>query len=245
MLDSASVHKLSHSSQWLDYFRYNRDSLSEIPWDDPYQLTGDEKMTIAHSIRNFQLGESSEGVHLMKLARGYATHTNDPAWVIVMKLFIGEEQRHARDLGRFMRQQDIALAQKHWSDSWFRKARRLANLEVALAVLLTAEAVATIYYAALGSATQSYLLRALCQQIVQDEVQHVSFQAATLGLMRTNYATWQLLIVDATYWIFFRMTLLVVWCDHHPVLRAGGYSFTTFYQACCQVIQQAYQRMQE
>lgn len=243
MPDSTSVHQPSHSSQWLDYFRYNRDTLRKIPWSDPYPLTADEKVTIAASIRKFQLGESSEGVHLMKLARSYATRTHDPNWVMVVKLFIGEEQRHARHLGRFMQQQDIALAQQHWSDSWFRKARHLANLEVALAVLLAAEAIATIYYAALGSATQSPILRALCDQIVQDEAQHVSFQATTLGLMRANYTTWHLLAVDGIYWVFFRMTLLVVWCDHQAVLRAGGYSFATFSKACRQVIQQAYKQM--
>lgn len=227
-------------ADWLAYFHANRLNLLSIPWDSQSQLTDAERLAIAHSIRNFQLGESSEGCHLMKLARAYAARVNEPVWVEVVKLFIGEEQRHARDLGRFMQQQDIPLAKQHWSDSLFRRLRHLANLEVALGVLLAAEAIATVYYPALGQATQSPVLQRICQQISQDEVQHVQFQSETLGTIRQAYSAWQLLIVDLLYWGFFRSTVVAVWFDHASVLKTSGYSFWTFSRAACQAMEKAY-----
>ena len=62
---------------WLAYFRHNRDRLRSLPWDCSYQLTDQERSTIATSIQAFQLGESSEGCHLMRLARQDAAHRDD------------------------------------------------------------------------------------------------------------------------------------------------------------------------
>ena len=92
------------SAQWLDYFLYNRENLLPLPWNCPYQITEKERRTISHSIRNFQLGESSEGSNLIKAARDYAADSGDATYIDTVKLFIAEEQRHARDLGRFMQQ---------------------------------------------------------------------------------------------------------------------------------------------
>jgi hypothetical protein len=232
------------SLNWLQYFYKNREHLLLIPWNSQYQLTAQEKTVIAYSIQKFQLGESSEGAHLMKLARAYAEQVGDPHWVEVVKLFIGEEQRHAKDLARFMQQQQIPLTKHHWSDSLFRKLRRLANLKMALAILLTAEIIATVYYKALGNATESPVLQQLCSQILQDEVQHVRFQAETLGKIRHTYSGWQLALVDAFYYWFFRITTIAVWLDHYSVLHASGYTFREFYQAVCEAMQSAYQKMQ-
>ncbi len=169
----------------------------------------------------------------MRLARNYAEQSGDCHWVKVIKLFIGEEQRHAQDLGQFMRQHQLPLAQKHWSDTWFRRLRRLANLEIALMVLLTAEVVATLYYPALGIATRSPLLHDLCQQIHQDETQHVQFQTETLQRIWRSHPQWRQWFTRILYRCFFQVTLIAVWVSHRPVLQAAGYSFTTFFQQAC------------
>lgn len=247
------THTLSHarclsplnertSADWLTYFRFNRENLLSLPWECDDRLTDLEKATIARSIQTFQLGESSEGTHLMRLARDYAEQTGDYPkggtashrhWVDVIKLFIGEEQRHARDLGRFMQRHHLPFAKHHWSDTWFRKLRRLANLEVALMVLLTAELVATLYYPALGKATRSPLLHKLCEQIHHDETRHVEFQAQTLTQIWQLHPHWRQRLTKILYPLFFQATLMVVWVGHAPVLKAAGYSFTTFYQQAC------------
>jgi hypothetical protein len=234
---SQSVERATEfSSRWLEHFRTNRDRLLPIPWEDPYELTATETKLISHSIQTFQLGESSEGTHLMQLSRDYAEQTGDRHWVETIKLFIGEEQRHARDLARFMTPQQIPLAQQQWTDTWFRKLRRLANLEVALMVLFTAELIATLYYPALGQATRSPILSALCRQIVYDETQHVRFQTEALRSIRYNHPRWRLVVTDGLYALFFRVTAIAVWLDHYPVLKAGGYSAFSFYQAACHAL---------
>jgi hypothetical protein len=226
------------SATWLAYFQQNRNNLLPIPWDCWEQITDAERMAIARSIRTFQLGESSEGTHLMQLARNYAKQQNDHRWVEVVKLFIGEEQRHARDLGRFMQQQQLPLANHHWTNTLFRKLRRLANLEVAMMVLLTAELVATVYYPALGQATRSPVLQQLCIQISHDELHHVRFQAECLAAIRQGRPRWQCALINRAYTLFFRITLAAVWLDHRSVLKLGGYSCWSFYQTACAALQE-------
>ena len=215
---------------WQNYFCFNQHHLIDLPWDDAYALTEIEKQTIAKSIQKFQLGESSEGTHLMKLARDYANRCGDSMLIETMKLFIGEEQRHARDLGRFMQQQGIALTRKDWTDTIFRRLRKLTNLEVAVITLLTAELVALVYYPALGKATRSHLLYRLCQQIQKDELAHLYFQIFLLHQIRQNRSKLSQKAITLTHRFFYSLVLLIVWFDHLPVYRASGYNFWQFWQ---------------
>lgn len=228
-----TIHRIHSTQQWLSYFQYNRNHLMPLPWDCTYRLSASETQRIARSIQNFQLGESSEGAHLMKVSRLYAQQTGDRHWVDLIKLFIGEEQRHAKDLSRFMAQNQIPAAKRHWSDTLFRKFRQLADLEVALMVLFTAELVATLYYRSLGNATQSPLLQALCRQIVHDETYHVQFQAESIARLRQQQLHFRRSLTEALHALFFRATLVVVWLDHAPIFKADGYRFWQFFHAAC------------
>lgn len=219
------------SVEWLEYFRFNRENLLPIAWESSYRLSDTEKATISNSIRSFQLGESSEGTNLLKAARVYAAVSGDTVYVEALKLFIAEEQRHAADLSRFMKQQEIPLARRHWTDTIFRKLRKLANLELAIVVLLTAELMALVYYKALGDATRSPVLNHLCQQILRDETQHVCFQSEQLTKIRQQRSNWQLACLELLHRLFFSATLLLVWFDHGQVFRASGYTFSSFSQS--------------
>ena len=216
---------------WHDYFVANRANLIGIDWANDQQITSVERQTITRSIQQFQLGEQSEGRQLIELAEQYVARTGDEDYLVALRLFIAEEQRHAHDLGQFMMQQDIPRLQADPVDSLFRGLRRLFNLEVAIVVLLSAEVVACTYYRALHDATRSTALRALCRQILRDEVQHLNFQTSTLAKIRTDRSDigW-----FATHWIerlSFVGVLLLVWHKHGPVYRAGGFSFGRFWQA--------------
>jgi hypothetical protein len=220
------------SADWLKYFEQNRHHLLTLPWNSPYFLTPDEKAAIAHSIQNFQLGEQSEGTNLMKAARVYVERSGDTAFLQAMKLFISEEQRHARDLGNFMQCEGIPLRQKHWSDRLFRRFRRGVNLEVALRVLLTAEIIATIYYKALQEATNSPLLNKICEQILKDEHQHIHFQIGHLKRLEKERKPWQKKASHVCHYLFLLLTILVVWIDHYRVFRRSGYRLINLYQHC-------------
>lgn len=228
--NSSSAVRRNTILDWQNYFCFNRHALMDLPWDDSYALTEMEKQIITISIQKFQLGESSEGAHLMKLARDYANRCGDCTFVETMKLFIGEEQRHARDLGRFMQQQGIALTRKDWTDTIFRRLRKLTHLEVAVMTLLTAELVALIYYPALGKATRSHLLYHLCQQIQKDELAHIYFQIFLLHQIRQNRSTLSQKAINLAHRLFYSLVLITVWFDHLPVYRASGYNFSQFWQ---------------
>src|SRR3954451_4250087 len=88
------------SVAWMQYFRFNAKTLLTIPWERGVFFTDETRAAIASSVQEFQLGESSEGKHLMACARRHAAAVNDPAYVEALGLFIAEENRHARDLGR-------------------------------------------------------------------------------------------------------------------------------------------------
>lgn len=225
------INSYKTSSEWLEYFQFNRQHLLSISWESSHRLNDIEKNNISNSIRSFQLGESSEGTNLLKAARVYAAVSGDTVYVEALKLFIAEEQRHAADLGRFMKQQGIALAKRHWTDSIFRKLRKLANLELAIVVLLTAEIIALVYYDALGKATRSLILKQICQQILHDENHHVCFQSQQLGKLRQYRSKWQLGCLELFHRSFFGATLLLVWFDHKKVFRAGSYTLMSFFQS--------------
>lgn len=208
-------------NEWIHYFQDNRKHLMSIDWENSYRLSPYEKTAILASLQQFQLGESSEGRCLIEAAKRYADRTGDAQYVTALQWFIQEEQRHARDLGRFMMQQGLPLAQTHWVDSIFRWLRRAFNLEVSVVVLLMAEIIAVAYYKALHDATAAPILRELCRQILHDESQHLRFQIDTLTRLRQGRSSLGLFVTGVLQRILFAGILLVVWSGHHRVFRAG------------------------
>lgn len=220
----------STSRFWCAYFRGNAQSLLAIPWNQGAGLTDTEKESVAASVQDFQLGESSEGRHFLNAARRYAEQNGDAEYFEAVRLFIGEEQRHARDLGRFMDLAGIPRVTRTWSDAVFRWLRRRAGLELTISVLLTAEIIALVYYAALREATGSAALRRLCDQILRDEVEHVRFQTERLALMRRRRLRWLVHVAHGLQRFLFGGTCLVVWWRHARALRAGGFRFRRFWR---------------
>src|SRR5258706_13943601 len=102
------------SQEWRGYFHKNGASLMSIPWEDGVTLTDAEKAAVASSMQEFQLGESSEGKHFQGLAKEYAQRTGDAEYVYALRLFIGEEHRHARDLGPVLDRAGIARLGHTW-----------------------------------------------------------------------------------------------------------------------------------
>ena len=150
-----------------------------------------------------------------------------------MRLFIAEEQRHARDLGRFLTINGIPLVRTTITDRVFRRLRHLVGgLEMSIAVLITAEIIAKVYYAALQEATGSAVLRRLCDQILADEVRHVEFQAEQLGKLRLGRPQpFWLATMGLQRFLYFG-TVVVVWLFHRRAIRRGGLSFLGWWRSC-------------
>jgi hypothetical protein len=199
-----------------------------MPWADTYRLSREESSAVADSIRQFELGEGSDGHGFIARARTFAAAAGDPQFIPTLQLFIKEEQRHSAGLGRFLDLHGIPHLRKHWLDQVFRRIRRMAGLELIVTVLVTAEIIAVPYYRALHNATRSPLLRALCRQILLDEAAHLRYQAGTLAHLRQGRSAIRRALTDLFHAILLHGTVLAVWLEHGSVFLRGGYTLSTF-----------------
>jgi hypothetical protein len=205
-------------TDWLRYFRSNS-AEPRLPWDDGYRLSGAERTVVIESIQQFQLGENAQGRRLLERAQGL-----DPRYEAALRLFIQEEQRHSYLLGRFLELQGAGCLSRHWVHAWFRRLRGFAGLEVRMRVLATAEVLAIPYYTALREATSSTLLKSICTRILEEEAEHLRFQAFTFGRFGSGRPALPRAFVRAAHRWFLMATTLLVWMEHGPVFRSGGYS---------------------
>ena len=233
------------SHEWRTYYEDNARSLIDIPWGLGAELTAAERTAIAASVQDFQAGESSEGRHLLQYARAYAARSGDHEYVEALRLFIAEEQRHARDLARFLQLNGIPLVTSTFTDGVFRRLRQLfGGLEISISVLVTAEIIAKVYYAALRDATGSTILQTLCRQILQDEVRHVEFQVQRLGMLRAaRNAALRRTSMRLQRFLFWG-TCLVVWIFHRRVFEQSRIDFRGFWRANWREFEAAFQSMQ-
>ena len=223
----------AHSSEtWKRYYIENNASLLEVAWEVPYELLPEERLAISKSVAEFQRGESSEGKHLISGARAYAAESNDPAYVDTTILFIKEEQRHARDLKKYMALRGIPLAKSSWPDSAFRFIRHLSGLEVSICVLVTAEIIAQCYYPALRKATKDPVLIGLCDQIISDEDSHVEFQMERIASLRSSASPLRRKFSELLQRFLFAGTIAVVWVQHRPVFARAGFSYASYRKEC-------------
>ncbi|MGW4818402.1 ferritin-like domain-containing protein [Streptomyces sp. NPDC004227] len=170
------------------------------------------------SIQRFQVGEDGDGANLV----GKADEAGDPDYAQAVRLFVAEEQNHARLLARLLAAGGVPTLPGHWSDTAFVRLRRLMGLRMELLVLMIAEVVALRYYRALRDGTDDSLTSDVAGRILSDEQRHVAFHCERLhaslaelprATRRPVMALWQLLLLAAS---------LVVAADHGPALRRLG-----------------------
>ncbi|HET6328488.1 MAG TPA: 4-hydroxy-3-methylbut-2-enyl diphosphate reductase [Planctomycetaceae bacterium] len=220
----------STSRQWVRHFRNNAKTEAEIAWDNPRRLSTRERQAVLRSIQIFQLGESGGGTRLLRAADRYCRRHGDRLYLKALRLFVQEEQRHAALLARFLEREETGLLSRQWTNGVFRRLRNWLGLELMLAVLLSAELMARVYYAALRRATDDPVLRAICDCILRDERCHVRFQCDRLGRMRAGRSVaWRI----PTAWaerLGFGAVCVAVWSNQAPVFRAAGINMRAFWR---------------
>ena len=110
----------------------------------------------------------------------------------------------------------------------FGSLRKAVSLTGTHITLTTAEIIAAVYYPALRDATNSKILKQLCTQIIQDEDQHLAFQAAVIKKMQAAQPYWLTRIGGVGWRLFLALTTAVVWLDHKKVFKAAGVSYANF-----------------
>ncbi|MFK7970791.1 MAG: ferritin-like domain-containing protein [Bacteroidia bacterium] len=222
---------------WTQYFATNAATPVAIDWDDEYQLSPDEYDRIYTSIRIFQRGEYSEGKHLMSKAKQAVKEGAPSTYIDALTLFIREEQRHAMILGRFMKNQQMPVIRQHWVDDIFRAMRRPLGLGGSILVLTVAEMVALAYYKALREATDSQILKRICDQIMWDEPNHLRFQASGLRMCLRHKPSWWAPTGRFLQKFLLAGTLALVWFQHTNVFRSGGYTFSKLWKSSFAALQ--------
>lgn len=232
------------SAEWVAYFRDNAGHRFAVPWERGADVTAGELAAVADSLRAWQLGETSDGVHLLAAAADYAAAVGDPDFLDAIRLFIAEEQRHGADLGRFLDLAGVPRAPCDWGDALFRFARYLVpRMEVWATPVVMVETHALLYYAAVRRATGSAVLRRVCEQILADEVPHIRFQCERLAVLHRGRGRVLRAVTLAVHRAFFAAITVAVWAGHRRALRAGGFTFGRFWRAAWAKMRRAWRAM--
>jgi hypothetical protein len=167
------------------------------------------------SLQRFQAGEDGDGASLLaKSARA-----GDPDYLAAVRLFVAEEQNHARLLKNVLAYAGAPTIDGHWTDTVFVAIRRALGLRLELMTLMLAEVVALRYYRAVRDGTGDALLTDVAGRILADEERHVPFHVERLrdGFARTPAPVRR--IGAAFWWVLMTGAAAVVAIDHGPALR--------------------------
>ena len=69
----AQRHEVVRSSRWVEYFEANRWDPESFGWPDSLDISDEERRALSRSVQVFQLGESGEGRHFLRVARRQET----------------------------------------------------------------------------------------------------------------------------------------------------------------------------
>jgi hypothetical protein len=220
------------AGEWFAAFRANADRCRPIPWERGAEVTPAQLAAIARSLQAWQLGETSDGRHLRAAAARYARKVGEPDYPAAVELFIAEEQRHGELLGRFLDLAGAGRIASDWGDRLFRAFRYcVTDMEAWTTPVVMVETLALVYYNAIRRATGSAVLRAICSQILADEVPHLRFQCERLAILFSRRSRLAFRLTLLCHRLCFLAILALVWLGHRKALRAGGYSWRRYWRA--------------
>ena len=216
------------SNYWIGHFKANALE-KRINWDSKPNITPKEICAILPSLQAWQLGETSEGKHLVEASTKYAHAIGDLPYIDAVKLFIKEEQKHGNNLGLYLDAIGQPRVTKNWGDTLFRRVRYFnTSMEMWTLAVVVVESTAQIFYQSLKDATQCTLLKQICNDILIDEAYHITFQTERLAIIydgKNNFSkAWR----RVAYKQFFYATSLLVWFGHRKSFKAGGNSYSSY-----------------
>ena len=221
-------YNMKTSHQWIQHFKESAQQ-QRVDWSLNTDISEQEISTIYRSLQAWQLGETSDGKHLLKAATIYAAQINDPAYIEALSLFIKEEQKHGNNLGTYLDRIGKPRVTSDWGDTLFRKIRYFnTNMEIWTLAVIVVESTAQIFYQSLKDATHCTLLKQICTDILIDEAHHIDFQTERFTIIfKSKTGLWKS-ISQRLYYCFFFSTAVVVWMAHRQLFKAGGNTFSRY-----------------
>jgi hypothetical protein len=219
---------MNNSQYWINHFRANANE-KRVNWNIAPNITDEEITTILPSLQAWQLGETSEGKHLIAASTKYAIKVGDPQYLVAVRLFIKEEQKHGNNLGTYLDLIGKPRIKKDWGDSLFRRIRYFnTNMELWTVAVIIVESTAQIFYQALKDATKCTLLKQICTDILIDEAYHITFQTERLGMIYASKSSFSKGWRTVAYQWFFYATSALVWFAHKKLFKAGGVNYDIY-----------------
>ena len=216
------------SSYWKNHFENNL-TKQRVNWSVQPALTKIEKENILYSLKAWQLGETSDGSHLVAASVKYARTIHDIVYPESVQLFIREEQKHGSNLGKYIDLIGEQRVKKDWGDTLFRKIRYLnSSMELWTIAVIIVESAAQVFYKALHDATDCQLLKSICNDILIDEAHHIKFQNERLFIIFQKKNFYVKAISLLLYSILFFATIHAIWFGHGKTLKAGNINKKNF-----------------
>lgn len=218
------------SQQWLKHFGCNL-KIERVNWNLLPSLSNCERKNILTALQAWQLGETSDGSHLLKASRKYAEKIKDEYYPLAVELFIKEEQKHGNNLGRYLDMIGEKRIKKNWADTLFRRVRYYnSSMELWTLAVITVESTAQVFYQSLKDASECKLLKQVCTDILIDEAFHIDFQLQRFSHIYEFKKPLSKLISYHLYkWFFFSISMLV-WFTYRRCFKAGCNDFNNYYR---------------
>lgn len=208
-------------TSWRQHFEQNAARPVPVVVDATKGLSDDQVRELGLTLARFQLGETGEG-RIAHEIRKFDDPAIDDDYCEALGLFVREEGRHARILGRCVRSLGGPRLSGTWTEGLFRHARGLAGVRLKLIVLLSAEVIAVGFYGDIVDALPEGTLRDAMVQIVNDEDAHMAFHNDFFSSQLRSPAA--KLAFRAAWWTVATSACSVVLWDHRKTLTAFGRS---------------------
>lgn len=216
------------SQTWIEHFSGNI-KIQRIDWDLQPSLTSIERNNILSSMKAWQLGETSDGAHLMKASRKYSNKIHDNDYPLAVELFIKEEQKHGNNLGKYLDMINEKRLRQNWADTMFRKVRYFnSSMELWTLAVITVESTAQVFYQALKDASRCQLLKQICTDILIDEAFHIDFQLERFLLIHENKKVISKFLSYYLYKTFYYFTITLVWFAYKKCFKAGNIPYVKY-----------------
>ena len=221
---------MRNSQKWFEHFSANI-QIKRVDWLLTPSITEDERRNVIKSIQAWQLGETSDGSHLLKASRKYAAKIKDDYYTKAVELFIKEEQKHGNNLGKYLDMIGEQRIRKNWADTLFRKIRYYnSSMELWTLAVITVESTAQVFYQSLKDATHCTLLKQICTDILIDEAFHIDFQMERFSMIYERKNPVSKFLCLHIYKLFFFSTITVVWFAYKKCFKAGNTGLDRYYK---------------
>lgn len=214
----------SPDALWRSDFEVHADQHAAATTSGMWVLAPVVERALRKSLPVFQLGEIGTGSHLHDAAQGVVSDDLLQA----LRLFVVEEQEHARIQALVCTALDIDMLDDHWTERVFRSARRLRGYRLEMLLVLIAEFITAQVYETIAEGVGDPALSRLFARMHADELRHLEFHASTFP---THLGTLRKAILAPTrvaWLIVAHVAAVVVAIEHRALLRACGSSVRRF-----------------